>query len=62
MLGDPNYMKNELFIMKRIGRWEVARNSNLDFIQSYNKMHENASGVGYWRLEKKMEETHENNL
>jgi hypothetical protein len=39
MLGDPNYMKNEMFIMKRIGRWEVAPNSNLDVIQAYNKMH-----------------------
>jgi hypothetical protein len=39
MLGDPSYMRNEMFIMKRIGRWEVAHNSNLDFIQSYNKMH-----------------------
>jgi hypothetical protein len=42
MLGDPRYMRNEMFIMRRIGRREVAPNSNLDVIQSYNKMH-----VGY---------------
>ncbi len=42
MLGDPRYMRNEMFIMRRIGRREVAPNSDLDVIQSYNKMH-----VGY---------------
>jgi hypothetical protein len=29
--------------MKRIGRWVLAHNSNLDAIQAYNNMH-----VGYW--------------
>jgi hypothetical protein len=28
-----------MFIMERIGRWEVVSNSNLDAIQTYNKMH-----------------------
>jgi hypothetical protein len=35
-------MRNEMFIMRRIGRQEVAPNSNLDVMQSYNKIH-----VGY---------------
>ncbi len=39
LLGDPNYMGEEMFIMKRIERWELAPNSNLDAIQTYNKMH-----------------------
>jgi len=42
LLGDPNYMGEGMFIMKRIGRRELAPNSNLDAIQAYNKMH-----VGY---------------
>lgn len=28
-----------MFIMKKIGRWEVVPKSNLDAIQTYNKMH-----------------------
>jgi hypothetical protein len=41
-LEDFNYTREEMFIMTRIERQEVAPNSNLDAIQTHKKMH-----VGY---------------
>jgi hypothetical protein len=42
MLGYLGYLREELFIMKRIGRCEVGFNADQNFIKTYNKMH-----VGY---------------
>jgi hypothetical protein len=42
LLGDPNYLGENMFIMKRIGRGEIGLNANQDAIRTDNKMH-----VGY---------------
>ncbi len=31
-----------MFIMRRIGRWEITPNADMDIVHAYNKMH-----VGY---------------
>jgi hypothetical protein len=41
-LGDPNYLGEDMFIMKRIRRCEIGLNVDQDVIRAYNKMH-----VGY---------------
>jgi hypothetical protein len=38
-LGDPSYLGEEMFIMRRIGRREIGPNANQDAIKAYNKMH-----------------------
>ncbi len=42
LLGDPGYLGEEMFIMRRIGRCQIRLNANQDAIRAYNKMH-----VGY---------------
>jgi hypothetical protein len=32
-------MGEEMFIMWRIGRWEIAPNVDMDVVHAYNKMH-----------------------
>jgi hypothetical protein len=61
LLGDPRYMGEEMFMMWRIGRHEIIPNANMDAVHAYNKMHASymASGMGYWRVEKKMEKARE---
>jgi hypothetical protein len=39
LLGDPNYFGKEMFIMRRLGRWEVDHNVDENVIKAYNKMH-----------------------
>jgi hypothetical protein len=41
-LGDLGYLDEEMFIMRRIGRYEIDLNVDQDVIKAYNKMH-----VGY---------------
>jgi 3-methyladenine DNA glycosylase/8-oxoguanine DNA glycosylase len=42
LLGNPSYLRKEMFIMRRLGRWEVGPNVDENVIKAYNKMH-----VGY---------------
>jgi hypothetical protein len=39
LLGDPNYLSANMFIMKRIRRCEIGLNADQDAIRTYNKMH-----------------------
>jgi hypothetical protein len=41
-LGDPGYIGEEMFIMRRIGRCEIGFNVDQDVIRAYNKI-----DVGY---------------
>jgi hypothetical protein len=38
-LKEPSYLGEKMFIMKKIGRCEVAPNDDQDVITSYNTMH-----------------------
>ncbi len=42
LLGVLGYLSEKMFIMKRLGRWEVGPNANEYIIRAYNNMH-----VGY---------------
>jgi hypothetical protein len=39
LLGDPSYLGEEMFIMRRIGRCEIGPNADQDVIKAYNKIH-----------------------
>ncbi len=39
LLGDPRYMGEEMFTLRRIGRHDIAPNANMDIVHAYNKMH-----------------------
>jgi hypothetical protein len=38
-LGNPRYMGEYLFIMCKIGGWELVPNANHDPMKIFNKMH-----------------------
>ncbi len=42
LLGNLGYMGKEMFIMQRIGRWEITPNADMDVVHAYNNVH-----VGY---------------
>lgn len=39
LLGDPGYVGEEQYIMRRIGRLEIRENADLSAVTAYNKMH-----------------------
>lgn len=39
LLGDPGYVGEEMFIMRRIGRREVPDEENLEVVDAFNAMH-----------------------
>jgi len=41
LLRDPNYMGEEMFIMKHVGRKELALNANQNAFKTFNKMNVN---------------------
>ncbi len=64
ILGDLGYMGQEMFIMWRIGRRKIAPNANMDWVHVYDMdgMHacrlQGVGGMGYQKIEKKMEKVH----
>ena len=39
LLGDPGYVGEEMFIMRRLGEREIPEGADLSRIRLYNKMH-----------------------
>jgi len=39
LLGNPSYMSEEMFIMQKIGQWELMPDVDHVAMQTYNKMH-----------------------
>lgn len=63
LLNDPNYMGEEMFIMKHIGRKELTLNANQNAFKTYNKMNVSyhvevewgTGALGLWGVEFEME-------
>jgi hypothetical protein len=57
-LGGQGYMGEEMFVMRRLGRWELAPRHDLEAVHAYNKMHEGYKlrvEWGIWRFQAQME-------
>jgi hypothetical protein len=39
VFGDPGYVGEEMFIMRRVGRREIPEGSDMEAVDLYNKMH-----------------------
>jgi hypothetical protein len=39
LLGDPSYMGEEIFVMRQLGRRELALRHDLEAMHAYNKTH-----------------------
>jgi len=37
LLGDPSYMGEDMFLMHKIGRCELAPRVHMDVVRAYNK-------------------------
>jgi hypothetical protein len=49
-LGDSNYLGEEMFIMRKIGRLEVGSDINQYIINTYNTMHVRYQMRMEWRI------------
>lgn len=50
LLGDPGYIGEEQYIMRRIGQVEVPVGADLAAINAYNKMHSSCRIIVEWGI------------